>query len=145
MPLSLIQALNEVSIIEEEDTNQTTFPYINNTNETPLSPIEDIDEEEFDRETYAKSVTTDSHDYEFLSTHSCSTYSVFRDYDNQPDKDNGIEYGDISIYPPSIKYVYDINRICMLSTTSPPTKKGDLCLMYPHLIDWGWKEKPKLD
>lgn len=93
-------------------------------------------------ETYIESII-DSRDNEFLSLHNCSIYSTFRAYENQSPVDDGIEYEEKQVDQKSFKYVFD-NRICMISTTSPPNEDKDLCLMHPHLIDWGQEETPYL-
>lgn len=105
----LILGMREFSTTKRGSTGQGQVPLFITTTETSISPIEEgdeLNEENSDIETYIDSIT-DSHDYEFLSTHTCCTYSAFGAYENQSPLDDGITYEDIELDLVLITYVYD--------------------------------------
>lgn len=73
---SLIQGMNNISITEVGSISNGNIPLIINTTEFSLTPIEEEPYDEgSDIYTYVETITN-SHDYELLSLHSCSTYTL---------------------------------------------------------------------
>lgn len=133
-----------MSINEDGSSSHASIPLIINNVEFPLTPIEEESyDDRSDIYTYVETIT-DSHDYEFLSLHSSSMGDVDIYYGHLPPVDNGIVYEDIGIDPNSFTSKFD-NQVCMIITSPNYDDETDICLMYPHLIDWCQKEEPKLD
>lgn len=131
-PESIIQGLRNMMIRPASPRN---LPQVINTEEMDIYSIDEESLDEYaDSYTYEEMII-DSHDYEFLSTHGPDIADVDI-YDNISQPRDGIIGEDVESDKDSFKS-QDENMVATIITNSNSENERDLCLIFPHLIDWG--------